>query len=123
MNNRKKERYICPPTTYYANPNVCARRITTRRPQGNGKLFTGVLDDDDIDIPNTKKNIDTKTNDEFSDNINKIISSQNPINAEELTREEKIELLKQEYRRLTGEDIENSNTKDNNENKGRQKRI
>ena len=34
------------PTTYYANPNICARRITTRRPTGNGRLFTGVFDDD-----------------------------------------------------------------------------
>ena len=34
------------PITYYANPNICARRIKTRGPTGNGKLFTGVFDDD-----------------------------------------------------------------------------
>jgi len=34
------------PTTTYNDPRVCARRIPTRRPTGNGKLFTGVFDDD-----------------------------------------------------------------------------
>lgn len=35
-----------PPTTTYNDPRVCARRISTRRPKGNGRLFTGVFDDD-----------------------------------------------------------------------------
>lgn len=68
---KKYESSVRPPTTWYVNPFVCARRIDTRISRGNGKLFTEVLDDDEIF--SVDKNIDVTCENESAKKIVKCL--------------------------------------------------